>query len=54
MISILVVTEASEAATAGEEATEHLVHGGLVSLVSVILLFPFPSGLLPRVKVHLS
>ena len=54
MISILVVTEASETATAGEEAAEHLVHGGLVSLVSVILLFPFPSGLLPRVKVHLS
>ena len=50
MISILVVTEASEtASTAGEEAAggcvKHLVHGGLVSLVSVILLFPFPSGL---------
>ena len=49
MISILVVTEASETATAGEEAAggcvKHLVHGELVWLVSVILLFPFPSGL---------
>ena len=50
IISILVVAEAAEVATAGEEAADciqHLEHGGL-------LLFPFPSRLLPRVKVHLS
>ena len=61
MISIFVVTEAAaeatEAATAGEEAADciqHLVHGGLVLLGSGFLLFPFPSRLFSRVKVHLS